>query len=190
MNHRLGGRVRPAHWPDNKFEPGNADQGQPTHFFPRRNRFVFWVNVPKDFGDKELVWTITAHGKTTKAYATLRQDYFIDNMVLTSENGAIGGGFSSPEIRRNQAPVSGGGGWHANRESGRDAFVIRARHRRRHSEAPRAWGRPPGSRARREVKDIRMIPPRPSFGRQRDRTVDGLLSLPQQRLVGFLQGAF
>src|SRR2546425_6290140 len=23
---------------DNQLEPGNADQGQPTHFFPRRNR--------------------------------------------------------------------------------------------------------------------------------------------------------
>src|SRR3974390_1383702 len=45
--------------PDNNIEPGGPDQGQPTHFFPRRNRFVFWVNVPKDLGDKELVWTRT-----------------------------------------------------------------------------------------------------------------------------------
>src|SRR5437588_815711 len=77
--------------PDNNIEPGGPDRGQPTHFFPRRNRFVFWVNVPKDFGDKELVWTLTTHGKTSKAYATLRQDYFLDNMVLTSETGAIRG---------------------------------------------------------------------------------------------------
>src|SRR5215472_13396802 len=90
---------------ENNIEPGGPDQGQPTHFFPRRNRFVFWVTVPKDFGDKELVWTLTTHGKTSKAYATLRQDYFLDNMVLTSETGAIGAGVSNPEIRANKPPI-------------------------------------------------------------------------------------
>ena len=32
--------------PDNGFTVGDADQGQPTHFLPRRNRFVFRVPVP------------------------------------------------------------------------------------------------------------------------------------------------
>ena len=27
--------------PDNKISPGPTEQGQPTHFLPRRNRFVF-----------------------------------------------------------------------------------------------------------------------------------------------------
>jgi hypothetical protein len=54
----------------NTFEPG-GDVGQPTHFYLRRQMFVFRVHVPKDFGKKELVWTLTAHGKTEKAYATL-----------------------------------------------------------------------------------------------------------------------
>src|SRR6185436_21093418 len=35
--------------PDNGFAPGNADQGQPTHFLPRRNRFVIRVRVPGSF---------------------------------------------------------------------------------------------------------------------------------------------
>src|SRR5215831_4329584 len=39
--------------PDNDIEPGGPDQGQPTHFFPRRNRFVFRVRVPKDFGTQD-----------------------------------------------------------------------------------------------------------------------------------------
>jgi hypothetical protein len=91
--------------PQNSLEPSGPDQGQPTHFFPRRNRFVFRVKVPKDFGDKEIVWTLTTHGKTQKAYGSLRQDYFIDNMVLTSETGAIGAGVSNPEIRANKPPV-------------------------------------------------------------------------------------
>jgi hypothetical protein len=50
---------------DNSFSPGNPDQGQPTHFLPRRNRFVFRVPAPKSFTDKdELIWTLT----------TLRED--------------------------------------------------------------------------------------------------------------------
>ena len=90
---------------DNNVEPGGPDQGQPTHLLPRRNRFVFRVHVPQDFGDKELIWTLTTHGKTVKAYGSLRQDLYVDNMVLTSETGAIGAGASSPEIRANKPPV-------------------------------------------------------------------------------------
>jgi hypothetical protein len=90
--------------PDNSFSPGNADQGQPTRFLPRRNRFVFKVRVPKDWGNKELIWTLTTKGKTERAHATLREDSMLDNMVMASENGALGAGFSSPEIRANAAP--------------------------------------------------------------------------------------
>src|SRR5262245_23603334 len=50
--------------PNNNIEAGGPDQGQPTHFLPGRNRFLFRVRVPKDFGAKELVWTLTSHGKT------------------------------------------------------------------------------------------------------------------------------
>ena len=35
--------------PENGFNVGGADQGQPTHFLPRRNRFVFRVKVPERF---------------------------------------------------------------------------------------------------------------------------------------------
>src|SRR5882672_9496900 len=35
--------------PDNGFNLGGADLGQPTHFLPRRNRFVFRVPVPSGF---------------------------------------------------------------------------------------------------------------------------------------------
>lgn len=86
--------------------PGvNEDQGQPTHFLPRRNRFVFKVRVPANFGEKdELVWTLTTHGKTEKAYATLRPDYILDDVVKASETGALGAGTSSPEVRANKPP--------------------------------------------------------------------------------------
>jgi len=67
--------------PDNHIEPGGPDQGQPTYFYPRRNRFYFRVRVPADFGTKELVWTLTSHGKTERAYATLIPEYIIDKQL-------------------------------------------------------------------------------------------------------------
>jgi hypothetical protein len=92
--------------PNNNISPGLPDQGQPTHFYPRRNRFVFSVRVPKDWGNnKEVVWTLTTHGKTIKAYGTLKLDYQIDNVVMMSETGALGAGASTPEIRANKPPV-------------------------------------------------------------------------------------
>lgn len=50
--------------PDNKVEPGGPDQGQPTHFVVGRGWGTMAIRVPKDFGDKKIVWTITANGKT------------------------------------------------------------------------------------------------------------------------------
>ena len=92
--------------PENNLEPGGPDHGQPTHFLPRRNRFVFRVRVPKNFSDTdEMIWTLTTKGKTEKAYATLRTDYKIDDVVIASETGALGAGTSSPEMRANKRPL-------------------------------------------------------------------------------------
>lgn len=91
--------------PENNIAPGLPDQGQPTHFQPRRNRFVFKVRVPADWGKKELVWTLTTRGKTERAYATLATDSKVDNLVQASEQGALGIGISSPAVRANQPPT-------------------------------------------------------------------------------------
>jgi len=77
--------------PNNQIEPGGPDQGQPTRFFPRRSRFVFRVRVPSDFGNKEVVWTLTRNGKTEKAYATLKPDYVIDERIMMMNSGGFGG---------------------------------------------------------------------------------------------------
>ncbi len=90
---------------NNFFTPGDTDRGQPTHFQPRRNRFTFEVVVPSDWGERELVWSITHNGETNRAYATLTTDYMVDNMVRASETGSLGAGTSSPESRANVAPV-------------------------------------------------------------------------------------
>ena len=52
-----------------------------------------------------MVWTLTTTGITERAYATLRVDYFVDNLVQASEQGALGAGRSDPTIRANIAPV-------------------------------------------------------------------------------------
>ena len=75
--------------PENKIEPGGPDQGQPTHFFPLRNRYWFNVKVPPDFGSKELVWTLTVRGKAEHAYATLKPEYAIDNSVKQLDTAGI-----------------------------------------------------------------------------------------------------
>jgi hypothetical protein len=90
---------------DNVIEPGGPDQGQPTHFLPRRNRFVFRIRVPKDFGTKELVWTLNVHGKTERAYASLKADYFIDDTVIMANNGAAGMGGTDPSLKGNKPPA-------------------------------------------------------------------------------------
>jgi hypothetical protein len=90
--------------PANGFEPGGADRGQPTHFLPRRNRFVFRIRVPADFGTRELVWTLTTNGKTERAYATLKNDYFIDDTVIMANNGAAGMGGTDPRLKGNKPP--------------------------------------------------------------------------------------
>ena len=91
--------------PENTIDPGGPDRGQPTRFQPRRNRFVFSVRVPADFGDRELVWTLTANGETQRAYATLRRDYYIDDLVIQANFGAAGAAGSTPELAENAAPV-------------------------------------------------------------------------------------
>jgi hypothetical protein len=91
--------------PDNTIDPGGPDRGQPTRFQPRRNRFVFKVRVPKDWGDKELIWTLTTQGVARKAFASLRTDLLIENIDIMSESGALGAGTSSPEQRADKPPV-------------------------------------------------------------------------------------
>lgn len=90
--------------PDNRIEPGGPDQGQPTHFFPRRNQFVFRVRVPADFGDGEVVWTLKSHGIVAKAYGTLRPAYAVDEVVMSANFGAGGQTGFNPALIGNMAP--------------------------------------------------------------------------------------
>ena len=64
--------------PENKIEPGGPDQGQPTHFEVGRGWGTIAIKVPKDFGDKKLVWTITANGKTVSVPFGVVKGYQIE----------------------------------------------------------------------------------------------------------------
>lgn len=91
--------------PNNNFEPGPADRGQPTYFYPRENHFIFKVNVPTDWDrKKELVWTLTVHGKTEQARATLIDIWEIDRKVEVSNNGG-GTAVSNALLQKDQPPA-------------------------------------------------------------------------------------
>jgi hypothetical protein len=75
--------------PDNTFDLGNGDQGQPTHFYPRRRWFVFKVVVPADWPkDKRVVWTLTTKGKTNQAKGWLQPEWEVDQMLISRNAGA------------------------------------------------------------------------------------------------------
>jgi hypothetical protein len=89
--------------PDNAIEPGGPDRGQPTHFYPRRNAFLFTIDLPANFDGQELVWTLTTHGQTRHAYASLKPDYQIDKQVISTEIGGDNGSLSD-SLRDNIPP--------------------------------------------------------------------------------------
>jgi hypothetical protein len=89
--------------PDNQLEPGVPDQGQPTHFYARRQQFVFKVTVPKDWGKKDLIWTLNVHGKTEKAFATLLPFWELGSFVYQENRGGPGDITDKPEP--NEAPT-------------------------------------------------------------------------------------
>jgi hypothetical protein len=73
--------------PNNNIEPG-GDRGQPTHFYPRRQRFVFKVTVPKDWDKQQrVIWTLTSHGRTDQAKGWLQPEWELNEEVISENNG-------------------------------------------------------------------------------------------------------
>lgn len=83
--------------PNNTFEPG-GDRGQPTCFLTRRHKDVFGVVVPKDFGSKQLVWTITVRGKAERVVATLNPVWLIDRHKTTRGGTADSDASNTPPV--------------------------------------------------------------------------------------------
>jgi len=88
----------------NRIEPAVYDGVQPTHFRARRHWGVFAVRVPADFGEREVVWTLTSRGETVAVPGHLDPDWKIDALA-----GEAGSGNTPPVVRfgaaRGQGPL-------------------------------------------------------------------------------------
>ena len=90
----------------NHFEPGPADRGQPTYFYPRRQTGVFAVVVPADFGEQQLTWTLTANGVTIAIPGHLNPAWEITALEeVTSGNTPPVLRFGGPEGLPGQGPL-------------------------------------------------------------------------------------
>jgi hypothetical protein len=83
--------------PDNTIALGgdtSGDRGQPTHFYPRRQRFLFRVVVPANWDKQQkVIWTLTSHGRTNQAKGWLQPVWELSEDVII-EN--MGGGVPDP----------------------------------------------------------------------------------------------
>jgi len=81
-----------------------GDKGQPTHFYPRRQRFLFRVVVPADWDKKQkVVWTLTSRGRTDQAKGWLQPEWELSPDVIV-EN--MGGGVPDPANKAPDVTVS------------------------------------------------------------------------------------
>ncbi len=104
MNRNYEEEVEIPIGPNNKIEPGDGDQGQPAQFYTRRQEFVFKVKVSKDWGDKDLVWTLVSGGKIEKAYGSLLPIWELGNLVYL-ENRRGTGALTYPEEPNNPPSI-------------------------------------------------------------------------------------
>jgi len=98
--------------PENTFDLGNGDQGQPTHFYPGRRWWVFKVVVPKDWPrDKRLVWTLTNKGRTNLAKGWLQPEWEVDNLLISKDaaDPFLGVDRGNPDVVSDPPAVTGGG---------------------------------------------------------------------------------
>lgn len=73
--------------PNNHFEPGEPDRGQPTHFLPNRNYGMFAITVPKSTAATErLWWVLTVNGVTQRVPFHMSPDYNFSPLVASEES--------------------------------------------------------------------------------------------------------
>ena len=71
---------------DNRLGPGDADQGQPTHFLPGRNWGVFSITVPPERAEEKLTWTVRVNNQRSEIAFWANPAYFTDPF-LNQANG-------------------------------------------------------------------------------------------------------
>ena len=103
MNRNWGGRAPYSDRPGQQHRARGTRPGA-AQLLPASTQVgsCFACTSPADFGEKELVWTLSSpNGETKRAYGTLKPDYFVDNSVINANNGAgiIG------QLHKNLAPA-------------------------------------------------------------------------------------
>ena len=96
--------------PDNVVEPSEFNGVQPTHFLPvppggRRHYCVMSVTVPADWGDRDVVWTLTdRYGQVYSSPGRLRYEtYHLEERLQESRES------SAPRVRLDEAGAEGMG---------------------------------------------------------------------------------
>jgi len=85
--------------PNNRFESGDPDRGQPTHFLPNRSFGMFSVVVPKNFPPTEhLYWSLTLNGNTSRVGMILSPDFNITPQRASEES--PNGKYNTPPVLR------------------------------------------------------------------------------------------
>jgi len=85
--------------PNNHFEPGNPDMGQPTHFLSGRRYGMFVFTMPKEFTKQQkLTWVLAANGVTTAVPFYMSPDYNVT--PDKSSEASPGGGYNVPPTLR------------------------------------------------------------------------------------------
>lgn len=83
--------------PNNKFEPGNPDAGQPTHFLTRRRYGMFVVTMPKEFAKtQKFSWTLSVNGNAITVPFYMHTDYNLTPLKSQEE---------SPNREFNRPPI-------------------------------------------------------------------------------------
>jgi hypothetical protein len=89
---------------DNFITPGEPNQGQPSHFEPRRHWGVFAVKVPANFGGGQIVWTVKVRGETIAIPGSLHPNWQIDAL-----EGEAGSGNTPPTLKFDARGAEGSG---------------------------------------------------------------------------------
>jgi len=91
---------------NNFISPGPPDQGQPSVFDSGRGYGVFTIQVPADFGDKQVSWTLTSNNQTVTIPMHMQADYYVEplkdaangNEPPTIRFSQSGEGYAGPPI--------------------------------------------------------------------------------------------
>ena len=159
--------------PNNHFEPGDPDRGQPTHFLPNRNFGMFTITVPKNTPVTEkLWWVLTVNGVTQRVPFYMSPDYNITPQQASEEG--PGGKYNRPPILRfaeggpaDSEPGRHPGQRHRADRDGRRADAARPLGGRRRAVCQRIERA--DQRAREDRRCDRQQVPRPRQGHRRAR---------------------